>query len=146
MIEQKMKNRNRIEKESKRRTVHILLRTIFFFCTSTFFSLPAAGLFSCSRLRGTHGARPNTTAQVWALVEVRSTCSVGSKSQISTGRHSEHVEPLRPMQTHLQVKKYPTAHVISRILNVVNVVRHNLAMDRYLTDTNLRDMRPLLAQ
>ena len=30
-----------------------------FFCTSAFFSLPAAGLFSCSRLRGTQGARPD---------------------------------------------------------------------------------------
>ena len=107
MIEQKMKNRNRIEKESKRRTVHILLRTIFFFCTSTFFSLPAAGLFSCSRLRGTHGARLNTTAQVWGLAEVRGTCSGGSKSQVTTGRHSEHVEPSRPLHTHVlvQIKK-----------------------------------------
>ena len=31
-----------------------------------FFSLPAASLFACSRLRGTQGARPYTTAQVWA--------------------------------------------------------------------------------
>ena len=56
-----------------------------------FFSLPAAGLFLCSRLRGTQGARPNTTAQVWALAEVRGTCAGGSKSQATTGRHSEHV-------------------------------------------------------
>ena len=72
-----------------------------FFCTSTFFALPAAGLFSCSRLRGTQGARPNTTAQVWALAEVRGTCSGGS----TTGRHSEHVEPSTPVQTHVQVKE-----------------------------------------
>ena len=30
-----------------------------FFGPSAFFSLPAAGLFSCSRLRGKQGARPN---------------------------------------------------------------------------------------
>ena len=68
------------------------------------FSLPAASLFSRSWLRGTQGARPNTTVQVWALAEVRGTCSRGSKSQVTTGRHSEHVEPSRPVQTHVQVK------------------------------------------
>ena len=56
-------------------------------------------------------------------------CSGVSKSQVTTGRHSEHVEPSRPMQTHVQVKKCPTAHMISRILNVVNVVRHYLVME-----------------
>ena len=59
---------------------------------------------------------------MWALAEVRGTCSGGSKSQVTTGRHSERVKPSRPMQTHVQVlNKCPTAHVISRILNVVNV-------------------------
>ena len=37
--------------------VYILL--IYIFHTSDFFSLPAAGLSSCSRLRGTQGARPD---------------------------------------------------------------------------------------
>ena len=41
------------------------------------FSRPAACLFSCPRLRGTEGARTNTTAQVWALAKVRGTCSGG---------------------------------------------------------------------
>ena len=82
----------------------------YFFCTSFFFSLPAAGLFSCSLLRDTQEVRPNTTAQVWTLAEVRGTCSGGSKSHVTTGRHSEHIEPFRPMQTHVQVKKSPTAH------------------------------------
>ena len=50
------------------------------------------------------------------------------------------------MQTHLKVKKCPTAHVISRTLNVVNVVRHNVVMGTYFPDIDLRDMRPLLAQ
>ena len=45
-----------------------------------------------------------------------------------------------------KLKECPTAHVISGILNVVNVVRHYLVMERYFPDTNLRDMRPLLVQ
>ena len=36
--------------------------------------------------------------------------------------------------------------MISRILNVVNVVRHYLMMERYSLDTNLRDMRPRFVQ
>ena len=66
------------------------------FCTSAFFSLPAPGRFSCSRLRGTQGARQNTTAQVWALAEVRGTCSgVPSREswQVTTGSVSDHPEP-----------------------------------------------------
>ena len=70
-----------------------------------FFPLPTAGLFSCSRLRGTQGASPNTMAQLWALTVVLGTCSGGSKSQVTKGRHSEHVEPCRPILTHVQVKK-----------------------------------------
>ena len=121
------------------------------------FSLLAAGLFSCSRLRGTQGARRNTTAQSWALVDVRGTCSGGSTWQVPSGRDSEHVEPFRPMQTHVHntcdlwyiltwVKKCPTAHAISMILNVVNVARHYLVMETYQVFPNLRDIRPLLVQ
>ena len=116
---------------------------VFFLYIGIFFCFPAAGLFSWSRLRGTQGARPNTTAQMWGLVEVRRTCSGGSKSQVTTGRHSDHVELSRPMQTHVQVLKCPIAYVLSRILDVVNVVRHYLVMERYFPDTNLPDMRPL---
>ena len=43
-----------------------------------FFSF-VRGLSPCSRLRGTQGARPNTKAEVWALAELRGTCSGGSK-------------------------------------------------------------------
>ena len=116
-----------------------------FSCGWAIFSLPTAGLFSCSRLRGTKGARPNTKAQVRPLAEVRDLCSGGSKSQVTTERHSEHVEPSRPIQTYVQVKTNvqlvaTQAHVISRILNVV---RHYLVMEMYFPDTNLRDMRPL---
>ena len=65
------------------------------FCTSAFFSLPSECLSSCSRLRGMQGARPNTTPQLWALTEVRGTCSGGSTSQMTTGRNSGHVEPIQ---------------------------------------------------
>ena len=108
----------------------------------------------CSRALGSGACRepyriprrsvgPGPTAQVWA--EVRRTCSGGSKPQVTRGRHSERVEPSRPMQTHNRLTKCPTAHVISRILNVVIVVRHYLVMERYFPDTSLRDMRPLFS-
>ena len=73
-----------------------------------FFSSGRGSFLSCSRLRGTQGARPNTTAQVWALAEVRGTCSGGLKSRklaSTTARHSEHVQISRPMQTHAQVEE-----------------------------------------
>ena len=126
---------------------HVLLCTTVFFCTSALFPLPAVGRSSCFRLRGTQGARPNTTAQACALAEVHGACSGGSKSQITTGRHCEHVEPSRRLQTHVHFFfQCPTAHAISRILNVANDVRHYLVMERYFPDTNLRDMLPLLVQ
>ena len=94
-----------------------------------FLPLAAEGLSSCARLRGTQGARPNTTAQVWALAEVHGTCCGGSKSQVTTGRLSEHVEPSRPMQTHVQVKKMSDGSCDIWILNAVNVVRQYLVME-----------------
>ena len=101
----------------------LLCINLFFFSTSAFFSLPAAGLFSCSRLRGTQEPRRNTRAQVWALADVRGMCSGGSKSQDLTGRHSEHVGPSRPCKPTYRLTECPTAHVISGILNAINVVR-----------------------
>ena len=90
-----------------------------FFGTPAFFSLPAACLSSCSRLRGT--------------------CSGGSKWEVPSGRDSEHVEPSRHMQTHAHNTWYiltrPTAHAISMILKVVNVARHYLVMERCFPDT-----------
>ena len=52
-----------------------------FFCGTQNFSLPAAGLFSRSRLRGTQGVRPYTTAQVWVPTGLRGACSGRSKSR-----------------------------------------------------------------
>ena len=69
------------------------------------FSLQAAGFFSYSWLRCTQGARRNTRAQVWALADARGTCSGGSKSQVLTGRHSEHVGPSRSLKTPVKVKR-----------------------------------------
>ena len=68
---------------------------IDFFCTSAFFALPPAGLFSCSRLRGTQEARMNTAVQVWALAKVRGTCAGGSKSRKVASNHGIRFRPLR---------------------------------------------------
>ena len=51
------------------------------------------------------GSPPGPLTQVWALAEVRGTCPGGSKWQVRSGRDSEHVEPSRPMQTHVHVKR-----------------------------------------
>ena len=66
---------------------------------------------------------------------------------------SDHLGSIPSTWSHLgackltdRLKKCPTAHVISRILNVVNAVRHSLVMVRYFPDTDLRYMRPLLVQ
>ena len=67
-----------------------------FFGPSAFFSLPPAGLSSCSWLRGTQGARPDP-AHKFGLAEVRGTCSGGSKWQVSSERDSENVELSRAM-------------------------------------------------
>ena len=91
---------------------------------------------------------PGPRARVWALAEVRGTCSGGSKSQVPSGRHSEHVEPSRPLKTHVQVKKMSGGYnVISGILNVINVIRPYLLGDgKFFPDTDMPDMRPLLTQ
>ena len=123
-----------------------MYKYIYFLPIGIFCFLPAADLFSCSRLRGTQGARPNTTAQVWALAEGHGMCCRGSELHVSTGRHSEHVEPSRPMQTHVHVKKCPTAQVIPRILNVVNVVRYYLVIASRVFSRHQLDMQPLLVR
>ena len=61
-----------------------------------YFPLPAAGLFSCSWSRATQGS----TAQVWALVEVRGTRSGGSKSRKLASNHGEAFRARRTIQTH----------------------------------------------
>ena len=64
------------------------------------FSLPRPSIFSRARLRGTQGARSSTTAQVWALTEVRGTCSGGAKSQKLASNHGEAFRGRRAIQAH----------------------------------------------
>ena len=84
--------------------VNVFLRHVGFF----FFS--SRGSFLVLSARGHAGSPPEhhgtsvTTLQVWALAEVRGTWSGGSKSQVTTGGHSEHVRPSRPLQTHVQAR------------------------------------------
>ena len=129
---------------------------VFFWSIGTSFS-SGRGSFLVFSAPWHAGSPPGPRAQVWALVDVRGTCSGGSTWQVPSGRDSEHVEPFRPMQTHVHntcdlwyiltwVKKCPTAHAISMILNVVNVARHYLVMETYQVFPNLRDIRPLLVQ
>ena len=81
-------------------------RNVLFFAHRQFYFPPVADRLSCSRLWSTPGGRPYSTAQVWALAEVRVTCSGGSKSrenwQVTTGGNSEHVKTYRRIITHVR--------------------------------------------
>ena len=105
---------------------------IYVYCSLgplAFLSLPAAGLFSCSRLRGTQGARPDPVRKFgpWPRSVAR---ALAVESRTPLGEDSEHVEPSRPLQTHVQVKRMSGGFiVISGILNVINVVRPYLHGD-----------------
>ena len=90
------------------------------------------------------GSPPGPRTQVWALAEVRATCSGGSKSQVRLGRDSEHVEPSRLLQTHVQGKRM-TSHFIFGILNVINV-KTILGDGKVFPRQNMPDMRPFLIQ
>ena len=80
--------------------LYTYLYMCFFFLTSTAYSLQAAGLFSCSRLQGTQGARPNTAAQVLALPEVCGTCFGCSKSRKVANNHREAFRAHGAIQAH----------------------------------------------
>ena len=47
------------------------------------------------------GSPPGPYTLIWAPTEVRGTCSGGSKWHVRSGKHSDHVEPSRPMKTHV---------------------------------------------
>ena len=101
-----------------------------FFSTFGFFFSSGHGSFLVLSAPWTAGSPPEPRAQIWALVEVRGTCFGGSKSQVCLGKHSEDVEPSRPLKTHVQVKRMSGGYnVISGILNVTNVVRQYLLGD-----------------
>ena len=95
------------------------------------FSLPAAGLFSLSAPGNAgsppepHGASVGNRRGPWHVVWGFKVAS----------NHGKAFRARRAIQAHANIrtilKKCPTAHVISRILKVVNVVRHYLVMERY---------------
>ena len=101
-----------------------------FFHPSAFFYLLAAGLSSCSWLRGTQGAHPDPIRKfgprprsVARAVGVESGTSAGGGIP-STYSHPGPCKPTRTKYIINRLKKCPTSHVISGILNVINVVRH----------------------
>ena len=87
--------------------------------------------FFCSSGRGSflviwapwHAGRPpGPHTQVWAMAEVRPTCSRGPKSQVPPGGIPStwsHPAACRPTY---RLHERPTAHVVYGILNVINVV------------------------
>ena len=96
------------------------------------------------------GSPPGPHTQVWDPAEVRGTCSGGWKWHVHSGRHSEHVEPSRPMQPptyrihYQQVKKMsdiwncPTSHVTSGNLSSISSGITYLVMEKSFSDTNMR--------
>ena len=113
-------------------------KCVFLALRHFFLNVPAAGLALGSVARGEPARTPHASLGPgrgpWQM-------RGGSKSQVRSGSNSENVKPSRPPQTHVQVKtksdgsyvqvrRSPTAHVISEILNVVNVGRHYLVMER----------------
>ena len=63
-----------------------------------YFSRPAAGLLSYTRLRGTQKARVHTTAQMQVPTEVRGTCSGASKSRILASNYGQSFRRARAKQ------------------------------------------------
>ena len=101
-----------------------------FFCTSAFCSLPAAGL-SCvlgSGARREPARTPRRKRGPWLRPIAR---ALGFQSHMKPrgGILSTYSHP-GPCKPTYRSNKCPTAHVISRIFNVVNVVRHCLVMER----------------
>ena len=102
-----------------------------FFGPSAFFSLPAAGLSSCSRLHGTQGARADPIHKFGLRARsVARALGVQSGTFARGGipsTYESHPGPCKPTRTWCivnRLNKCPTSHVISGILNVINVVRH----------------------
>ena len=80
------------------------LRYIFYYAPNAvflhvdIFCSSARGFFSCFRLRGMQEARVNTAVKVWALAEVRSTCSEGSKWRKLASNHGTRFRSPRASQ------------------------------------------------
>ena len=87
---------------SRRGTFYYYVRNQLFF-TSAFFGLSSAGLFSRS-IAG-HGRGPREHwMHVWALAEVRGTCSWGSTSRKLVNNHGIAFRPARADQAHTNPK------------------------------------------
>ena len=77
--------------------VFLVLRIFFLFRPRVFSRAPGSGA------RREPARAPRRKCGPWSRSVAR---ALGvQKSQVTTGRPSEHVEPSRPMQTHVQVKK-----------------------------------------
>ena len=67
-----------------------------FLCTPASFSVPAVGIFSRSRLKGTQGGRLDTTAQVWVPPGPRGARSGRSKSLDLASNHGIAIRSAEP--------------------------------------------------
>ena len=76
----------------------------FFLRIGVFFS-SGRGYFLVLSDPGHAGSPPEHHGAGVALAEVHGMCSGGSKSHVTAGRHTEHVKPSRPMQTHVNITK-----------------------------------------
>ena len=77
-----------------------IYKNVFFSPFGIFFS-PGRGSFLVLSAPWHTGSPPGPHTQVWVLAKVCGTSSGGSKWHVRSGRHSEHVGPSRPMQTHV---------------------------------------------
>ena len=87
-------------------------------CISALFS-GTRGSFLVLSAPGHAGARPNKRRKCgpWSrYVALALGFQSREKWQVTTGRHSEHVEPSRSMQTHIQVKKMSGGFRMSLII------------------------------
>ena len=78
--------------------VNVFLNTGIFFSSGPGSFLVLSGPGHAGSLPKHHGASVGPGRGPWHVVW-------RSKPQVITGRHSEHVEPSRPMQIHVQVEK-----------------------------------------
>ena len=79
----------------------ILLCIKAFFWHIGMFWSSARGYFLVLSVPWHAGSPPEHDGSSVDLADVRSTCSGDSQLHVPTGRHSEHVRPSRPLQTHI---------------------------------------------
>ena len=108
---------------SRRGTLYTYIKMCVF-GPSAFFLYSGRGSFLVLSDPWHAGSPPEPRTQAWALAEVRGSCSGSSESHVPSGRHSQHVQPSRCMQTHVlntlyinRLKKCPMSHLISGIMN-----------------------------